>query len=229
MRNVEARVASLQLDPAGQAAAWIECPHSAIPEPGRYALGVFSGDEQAVLPTVLFAGEISNQGFLAVPPIPPTWTPGCPLILRSPLGQGFKLPAQVRRLALAACGDTLSRLYPLAAKAAALGADVAWFTDAPTPVMPAAFELNELSALPDGVRWADWLAVDLPLERLGELGMQLGYSDSRRLPCPGQALIVTPMPCGAVGECGACAVPMRRGYQLACTDGPVFDLHELAW
>jgi dihydroorotate dehydrogenase electron transfer subunit len=34
------------------------------------------------------------------------------------------------------------------------------------------------------------------------------------------------MPCG-MGVCGGCAIETGRGYQLACTDGPVFDLTKL--
>ena len=40
-----------------------------------------------------------------------------------------------------------------------------------------------------------------------------------------QALVTPPMACG-VGACQGCAVEMRRGIRLACTDGPVFDLLE---
>jgi NAD(P)H-flavin reductase len=40
-------------------------------------------------------------------------------------------------------------------------------------------------------------------------------------------LVVAPMPCGGLAECGVCAVTTRRGWKLACKDGPVFDLGEL--
>ena len=43
-------------------------------------------------------------------------------------------------------------------------------------------------------------------------------------PGAGQALVTLPMPCGGLGECGACAVPIRRGWKLACQDGPVLDV-----
>jgi len=36
-----------------------------------------------------------------------------------------------------------------------------------------------------------------------------------------------PMPCGGLGDCGLCAVDLKRGWKLACKDGPVFDLNEL--
>jgi dihydroorotate dehydrogenase electron transfer subunit len=44
-----------------------------------------------------------------------------------------------------------------------------------------------------------------------------------------KALVMTPIPCGGIAECGACAVPAHRGWKLACRDGPVFNLNELAW
>jgi len=42
-----------------------------------------------------------------------------------------------------------------------------------------------------------------------------------------QVLVVTPMPCGGLAECGVCAFTTRRGWKMACKDGPVFDLSEL--
>jgi dihydroorotate dehydrogenase electron transfer subunit len=127
---------------------------------------------------------------------------------------------------------TAARLLPLAQKAAQQGADIAWFTDVPLPVLPAAYELNPLKALPDSVGWADFLALDLPLALLPKLRELLGQTEEPagyNLACPGQALIYTSMPCGGVAECGVCAVPMRHGWKLACQDGPVFALNRLAW
>jgi dihydroorotate dehydrogenase electron transfer subunit len=74
--------------------------------------------------------------------------------------------------------------------------------------------------------WADYLVVDAPLEALPdfwrEMGRTLtGYS------VPGQALVFAPMPCGGLGECGACAVQSHRSWKLACKDGPVFNLKDL--
>ena len=43
-----------------------------------------------------------------------------------------------------------------------------------------------------------------------------------------QALVRTPMPCGALADCGVCTVRTSRGPKLACKDGPVFDLSLLA-
>jgi hypothetical protein len=35
------------------------------------------------------------------------------------------------------------------------------------------------------------------------------------------------MPCAGLADCGVCAVELRRGWKLACKDGPVFDLRDI--
>jgi hypothetical protein len=113
------------------------------------------------------------------------------------------------------------------------GFDVALFSDDPLPHAPASLEVNPLNALPEDLAWPDLLALDLPVERLRELRPFLGLESAALSPCPVQALVEIPMPCGGVAECGACAVPRRgglaRGWKLACKDGPVFHLNELDW
>ncbi|HBY08103.1 MAG TPA: hypothetical protein DEH22_10080, partial [Chloroflexi bacterium] len=60
------------------------------------------------------------------------------------------------------------------------------------------------------------------------LRQMLGLEPQAYLPRPVQALLTLPLPCAGVGECGACAVPLRRkSYALACKDGPVFDLKQV--
>ena len=228
MQSVQARVIEISLDPAGGTAAWVACPPHATPKAGQYCLAHAPGDGEP-LEAVLFASEISSQGFRAPPPVPHAWIPGASLTLRGPLGKGFSLEGSPRRLALAALGETAARLLPLARQAAAAGADIAWFSDAPLPPMPASHELNPLRLLADGLSWADFLALDLPVERLGGLGAVLGLHPEQRLACPAQVLVIAPMPCGGAAACGACAVPTRRGWRLACQDGPVFNLSELEW
>ena len=151
------------------------------------------------------------------------------MTLRGPLGRGFSWPALLRKLALAALGGTVARLMPLLHAALAQDASVALFASGPLPSLPPAVEVNPLDVLPDAPAWADFLALDLPLHALADLRMVVGAGSGWRTPCPAQALIVTPMPCAGLAECGACAVPARGGWKLACQDGPVFDLHALDW
>lgn len=209
--------------------AWIACPPAAIPQPGQYISAWSPLDQDAALSSVLFAGEAGEQGFLAAPPIPPTWEPGTPLVLRGPLGRGFQLPDSTRRLALVGLGDNLSRLLPLGIQAVEREIAVALFTDCVLPGLPAAIEGNLLSALQEGYEWADFVAIDLPVERLDRLRQLLGLLPGGRLPCLAQALVFSPMPCAGLADCGACGVPARRSWKLSCKDGPVFDLEELEW
>ena len=227
--DFEGRLTELRLvEPGERALAWITCPPHAIPAPGRYLLAWAPRDREAPLAKPLFAAQVASDGFLAAPPLPNHWTPGEKLLLRGPLGRGFELPNPLRRLALAALGESAKRLMPLVSLALGQQAAVALYCDAPTIELPLAVEVNPLVALPEALTWADFLALDLPLVRLPELRALLGLGDSS--PTPGiqaQALVAAPMPCGGVAECGACALPWGKSWKLACKDGPVLDLSQL--
>jgi dihydroorotate dehydrogenase electron transfer subunit len=211
-------------DGSGEMAASISCPPRLIPSPGRYLL---AADETSVLPVALFNSEVLEEGFLASPPVPSNWVPGTQLRLRGPLGHGFSIPEGVRRLALVALGSTPNRLLPLVDLSIRRDISVAVFTDSPLTPLPSLVEVNLLSTLMDALAWADHIIVDVPLENLPELRATLGVNSQRRLPCPGQALVITPMPCGGLAECGVCALPAHRGWKLLCKDGPVLELGEL--
>jgi len=222
----------VQMEVEGIRTARIDCPSKLIPSPGKYTLAYNPGEPDSVLGWPLFLmGFATSLEATGDPPllgpIPTSWNPGNSLNLRGPIGLGFKLPSTVRRVALAAFGDTPSRLLPLISPALESGADVAIFSPVIPPTLPPAVEIHPLSALPNALSWADFLAIDLPVEELPKLSTYLGWDSFSRLPCLAQALIWTPMPCGAMAGCGACAVPAHRGYKLACKDGPVFDLNEL--
>jgi NAD(P)H-flavin reductase len=244
----DARLTEIQMQAGGRLAAWIDCPPAAIPAAGQYVHAYAPGDSFAALGAPLFRGEVVGRvgtvgrGFLAAPPLPPGWAPGTFLVLRGPLGRGFSLDGQ--RLALAALGDTVTRLLPLAGETLQRGDAVTLFTNAPLPDLPASIEIYPLGSLPEALTWADCLAIDLPLKALAGLRASLGLKKGDRLSLPAQALVFTPMPCGGLAECGACAVPTRwspgqrsleqrsleqRRYRLACKDGPVFNLDELDW
>ena len=242
MRTYSARVSEIRLQGPLQgpdsASAWIACPPSAIPAPGRYVLAWAPDDADAPLATTLFASDrdashrleppSADSGFLAAPPLPRAWVPGTGLILRGPLGRGFSWPAPLRKLALAALGDTVARLIPLLDAALTADASVALFASGPLPSLPPAVEVNPLDVLPDAPAWADFLALDVPLESLPSLGrlLRMEVGDTH-LACPAQVLIYTAMPCGGLSDCGVCALPVRRGWKLVCKDGPVFEVHEL--
>jgi len=52
---------------------------------------------------------------------------------------------------------------------------------------------------------------------------------SKQLPASyeAQVLIRTAVPCGGIADCSVCGVSLKSGWQLACKDGPVFDLREI--
>jgi hypothetical protein len=230
MRTYSGRVAELQLDPAGRTAARIACPPGAVPAPGQYLLAT---DETSLLGIPLFKAGPAVNGFLAAPPLPASWAPGTPLALRGPLGRGFRLPAGLRRLALVVAGDGTSgsgvaRLLPLAIQALEENAAVTLFAAAPLPDLPLSVEAYPLEAAGEAMRWADFLAVEIPLEELPGLGTLLGLGPGERPSIPGQALIVAAMPCAGLADCGVCAVITGgRSWKMACKDGPVFDLKDL--
>ena len=226
MGNYSGQVTKVQLEPDGSVAAWIACSAGAIPRPGEYTL---AADQEAVLATPLFASESTSSGFLAAPAIPARWAPGNMLQLRGPRGHGFSLPETVKRLALVAVGDTVSRLRQVAIPLLRKDVEIALFTDAPLGSLPTAIEVNPLHMLSDSLSWPDFLALDLPLESLPSLRQIFGLAREQRLSCPAQALIFSPMPCGSLADCSVCAVHGRHSWKLACKDGPVFTLNELEW
>jgi hypothetical protein len=230
------KISLILIEPNGERAAQIEGNPKVMPRPGQYLQAHNPNEPETVLGCSLFQVGISSpiegeseQKFVSLAPIPRTWHPGTTLELRGPLGRGFDIPA-VNRLALAALGESASRLLPLIQPALKNNVDIAIFSIAPLPTLPPAIEIQPLSALPEATSWADFFAFDLPADKLPSLRKTLGLEPHDYLPCPAQTLITIPMPCAGIGECGVCAVPLRRkGYALACKDGPVFNLNQLQW
>jgi hypothetical protein len=224
MRRYKGWVKELHIEPSGMVSARIACPPRAVPQPGRYLLASWG---EAVLSAPLFLEAGFDDGFLAAPPAALGWEPGIHLELRGPRGDGFSLPADTRRLVLAALGDTVSRLLPVAESALQQEMAVALFSDAVLPSLPSAMEASPLATLPDALSWADFLVLDLPLEEVPRLRDRLEIAGAGPLTSPGQALVLAPMPCAGLAGCGVCALRTRRGWKLVCEDGPVFPLQDL--
>lgn len=230
------KISLIQLGPHGERMTQIDCDPRLRPLPGQYLQAHNLDEPEAALGWPLFPVGLPSS--LVDPdhpaphqlgPIPSSWHPGVTLELRGPLGKGFALPS-IRRLALIALGESASRLLPLIRPVLEQQVDIVILSAAPLPPLPEALEIQPLNALPEALAWADFLALDLPVETLPTLRRTLGLGSYDYLPVPAQALITLPMPCAGIGKCGACAVPLRRkGYALACDDGPVFDLKKLDW
>jgi len=206
----------------------VDCSPKMMPDPGQYLLAYADGDADSVLADPLFRVGTASQVLLqCAGDLPSGWAPGTTLRLRGPLGKGFSIPADTRHLALAAFGDTLTRLLPLIQLISE--ADVAIFSNVPLADLPLEIEAHPLGELCDSLGWADFLAIDVPLAALGPLRQSLGLDTQQGLPCLAQALILSPMPCGGLADCGVCAVSAKKGSKLACIDGPVFELNKLKW
>ncbi len=214
-------------------AARIACPPALVPAPGQYLLASAPSDPYTILAQPLFSAGTCQGGFYAAPPLPAHWLPGTELNLRGPLGHAFSLPGSARKVVLAAMQGSCARVLALLEPALAQKASVVLLSGRPPLGLPAALEILPFSSLPEIGPWADYLAIDLPRERLPEILDLLVYNPNNTYtqgktipPRPGcvQILVDTAMPCGGLAECGACAVDLRRGLKLACKDGPVFDL-----
>lgn len=223
MRPSQGRVVEIH-SALGGIQARIACPARAIPAPGQYLQATSQDD---ILSTALFFAETALDGFISAPPIPDRWAPGTSLSLWGPLGHGFRLPANLQRLGLITVGGLFARLAPLLELALAQVTAVTLFIDHPPAGLPSALEVYPLSEYPALAAWPDFLAVDLTPDDLPRLRYILGLPADGRPSCPGQVLVHTTMPCGGLADCGVCAVELRRGWKLACKDGPVFDLRDL--
>jgi hypothetical protein len=208
-----------------KAAARILCPPELTPAPGQYLLAHDGSDSPVSVP--VFSAAARADGFLAAPHLPAAWTPGTHLYLRGPLGHGFALPVASRRVALLAWDDLPARLLGLLPMALAQGAAVSLVCESSPRDLSADVEVHPLVALEEVCQWADFLAADAGRDSLLGLMSRLGVRDQAGAKVDAQVLIRTDMPCGALAECGVCAVRFRHGWKMACKDGPVFDLKEL--
>jgi dihydroorotate dehydrogenase electron transfer subunit len=202
------------------------CPQNLIPSPGQYLLA-HDPASHTPLPVPVFSAGSVPGGFLVAPPLGTAWRPGVSLSLRGPLGCGFSLPPSARCVALVALAGTDARLRPLLAAALGGGAAVVLVTDLELTGLPAEVEIQPVSALAQVVKWADYMALDVLRESLPGVREKLGPGGQARVECQAQVLVLTPMPCGGMAECGVCAVTLRRGWKMPCKDGPVFNLVDL--
>lgn len=209
----------------GQRLARISCLTNLIPSAGQYLLASDASDSP--LPVPLYYTDSAPEGFIAAPPIPEAWMPGMQISLRGPLGRGFALPAFARKIALIAFDDAPLRLRGLIRPALKQGAAVVLVSDYRVDNLSDEVEAQPLSALQDVLAWADFAAFDVARVNLFELREKLGMMKQAQAACEAQVLIRTAVPCGGVADCGVCGVSLKSGWQLACKDGPVFDLREI--
>ena len=230
MITAEGEINKLWLSPTGQVGGEIGCSPSIHPAPGQYLLATRldrQADSGEALPTALFVYLSTGGRLLVAPPLPASWKVGDRLRLRGPCGKGFRFPVGAQKVALAALDGNPFRLAGLVHQALSRQAEVTLYSAFIPADLPVAVEILPLDLLPDALRWADFLAIETCLPGLADLLARLNLSAGQISPCPTQVLVTAAMPCGGTAECGVCSVRTRRGWRLACQDGPVFDYHQL--
>jgi hypothetical protein len=231
MPHYKGRIVEILLEGYQNAAAILACPAEAVPKPGQYLQTHDPDNPIEVLPTSLFAGgELARDSAskIRLPvagPIPQSWQPGTDLLLRGPLGHGFSLPRQARRIALVAFDHNPGKLLPLIPVANQQNAEITLLHNGSINGLPTSVEEQPLEELTKVIDWADYLAVEITIERIEDLQSLL----SRKIPValPAEVLVSTPMPCGGLAKCGVCVLQAKRSQKLTCEDGPVFKLRDL--
>lgn len=225
MHTAQGQVVELLLE-NGIRRARISCPANLIPAPGQYLLAG-SASLLDPLPVPLFSTESTPFGFTAAPPIPAEWAPGTTLPLRGPLGRGFTLPHAARKVALIPFDGAADRLKGLIRPALSQGAAVTLVSEADEAELPEVVEVQPFTALEEVLAWAEYAAFDVLRESLPGLKERLGGLNQAAAGKEAQVLVQTPVPCGGIGECAACAVTLKSGWKLACKEGPVFEWGEV--
>ncbi len=215
----------VSLTAAHSQAARLTCESPDLPKPGQGFLALKPGVNQPLRRT-LFPTSIHLDGFTADVPPHPSWSFGDPIDLVGPLGGGFTPPREAVRWLLVSIAAPPLRLLPLMELGLNQNVAISLWSEPPLDELPPQVEVNP--SLGDALSWADYLALDLPLDSLQELRLFLGITDRNRLPPFAQALIMTPMPCG-IGTCHACSIKGDVGWLLTCSDGPIFDLNRMSW
>lgn len=194
--------------------------------PGQYCTA-YGEEDGEFLPQILFpAGE--NPGRYGLyGKIPTSWIPGMQVHLSGPCGHGFNLPAAARRVAVVQLTPNSYRLLPLVEKALQQGAAVVYCADALFPGLPSLVEVLTLNSMNEALQWADSVAVEVADHQLAGLPALLGMKPREKDTPQVEVLIDTPILCAGKGDCGVCAVAVRRGWMRACKDGPVFDYNQL--
>ena len=156
---------------------------------------------------------------------------GDTLDLLAPLGNAIEFDANARRVLLIGEGTRIVRLIALAHTAVTQAREVV-LVNRGENVFPAHLLLPEIEYRTEDalnaelVAWADAIVASGSEELYRALADAIRAARYRLEPGFARVIVDVPMPCGT-GACYACAVETARGVQLACADGPAFDLATL--
>lgn len=218
MQRAQAGVIEIHLTGPGATAVRLISPPALIPAPGQFVMALNPSD-LATCRTPLFPCAIHADGF-STAMAPGRWRPGDRLDLLGPFGHGFNTPTNARHWLIASNLSQMRSLGPLIDLGLKRGLEIAWWGPNNPDLNPAVEVILDLG---EGLKWADYAACETNLDRLA--AFQAAWS--RIEPHPAiEILIMADLPCG-FGVCQACAVSHKRGYKLACVDGPVFGAGEL--
>jgi hypothetical protein len=141
------------------------------------------------------------------------------------MGVGFSPPEASRRWLLVSFGGADRYLRPLVELGLVQGREMAYATDHPTDRLPPAVEV--LSTAEQGLAWADYIAVGLPLDRLDDVQARLDTDAWQpRSLTHDEALVVGSAPCG-MGGCQGCTFQGLGRRHLPCVDGPILRLGDI--
>ncbi len=192
---------------------------------------VYDGGEIALLYTVWEDGK--GTGWLS------RRQAGEKIALFGPLGNGFSVPPDARRLLLVAGGMGIAPLRFLADATAGQGKQVTLLMGAPSagqllPLEPGG--IDTVKATEDGSGGHKGLVTELMADYIdradqifacGPAGMYRAMTGMRELQGkPVQVSLETRMACG-LGTCYGCTIRTRYGPAQVCRDGPVFNLRDV--
>lgn len=222
MKSGEGKLHEIYLD----SSAGIICPPELIPAPGQYLLTHALGSDSPLAVPIFFSDSAPN-GFRSAPLLDSPWIPGTQLNFRGPLGHGFSIPASARKVALIAFDESPARLRGLISISLKQHAEVVVVCNSVIDNLPEAVEVQPLQAMLDIYHWADYAAFDIARENLNQLKEKFGKVEQAKSPREAQVLVRVPMPCGALAECGVCALTIHHEWKMTCKDGPVFEMKSL--
>jgi dihydroorotate dehydrogenase electron transfer subunit len=163
--------------------------------------------------------------------------------LLGPLGNGFTIHPDAKKLLLAAGGIGIAPLVFLAEAAISRGREVTMLLGAPTAsqlyprkLLPAGARL--VTATENGSQGEKGMITDIlpgfinDADQLFACGPLPMYRQMAKMPelidKPVQVSLEMRMGCG-LGICYGCTVKTRNGLRQACKHGPIFNLDDILW